>query len=285
DSDLVSNIMSDEFMDLVEDSGIEWYILPGNHDETGNNWKLSKATSLAHMFRRCKLINWLTKEKFKDLIVYGYEYYHNIEGYIRENGLYCEDKTDKLKIAIVHALITLKPLPYECMHVVAKDIKTDFDVVLVAHNHSQRGIKEINGVKFVFLGALGRRKIDEKDIKPSALLINTETKELKIIELKSAKKAEEVFDLAKVAEATKTKTKLGFEKIVTYALRYIYNSDYSFELEFGRQGNLSKLDFNVKTPDCKEPLDLLDSQAGGVLDVVSVALRIALLELIRPKVE
>ena len=88
-----------------------------------------------------------------------------------------------------------------------------------------------------------------------------------------------------VSEATKTKTKLGFEKIVTYALRYIYNSDYSFELEFGRRGNLSELDFNVKTPECKEALDLLDSQAGGVLDVVSVALRIALLELIKPKIE
>lgn len=88
-----------------------------------------------------------------------------------------------------------------------------------------------------------------------------------------------------VSEATKVKTKEGFEKIVTYALRYIYNSDYSFELEFGRRGNLSELDFNVKTPDCKEALDLLDSQAGGVLDVVSVALRIALLELIRPRIE
>ena len=88
-----------------------------------------------------------------------------------------------------------------------------------------------------------------------------------------------------VSEATKIKTKLGFEKIVTYALRYIYNSDYSFELEFGRRGNLSELDFNVKTPECKEPLNLLDSQAGGVLDVVSVAIRIALLELIKPKIE
>lgn len=88
-----------------------------------------------------------------------------------------------------------------------------------------------------------------------------------------------------VSEATKVKTKQGFEKIVSYALRYIYNSDYSFELEFSRRGNLSELNFNVKTPDCKEPLDLLDSQAGGVLDVVSVALRIALLELIRPKME
>lgn len=88
-----------------------------------------------------------------------------------------------------------------------------------------------------------------------------------------------------VSEATKVKTKEGFEKIVTYALRYIYNSDYSFELEFGRRGNLSELDFNVKTPECKEPLNLLDSQAGGVLDVVSVALRIVLLELIRPRIE
>lgn len=88
-----------------------------------------------------------------------------------------------------------------------------------------------------------------------------------------------------VSEATKITTKQGFEKIVSYALRYIYNSDYSFELEFGRRGNLSELNFNVKTPDCKEPLDLLESQAGGVLDVVSVALRIALLELVRPKIE
>ena len=88
-----------------------------------------------------------------------------------------------------------------------------------------------------------------------------------------------------VSEATKVKTKLGFEKIVTYALRYIYNSDYSFNLEFGRRGNLSELNFNVKTPDCKEPLDLLDSQAGGVLDIISVALRIALLELIKPRIE
>lgn len=88
-----------------------------------------------------------------------------------------------------------------------------------------------------------------------------------------------------VSETTKIKTKIGFEKIVSYALKYIYNSDYSFELEFGRRGNLSELNFNVKSPNCKEPLDLLDSQAGGVLDVISIALRIALLELIRPKVE
>ena len=200
DSELVSNVMVDEFIDLVEKSKIEWLILPGNHDEIGNNWELSKASSLAHIFRRSKLINKLTIKSDEDYVMQGFQYYHNVEKVIKEEGLYCATLTYSFKIAIVHALITLKPLPYQAMNVVAKDIKTDYDVVLVAHNHSQYDIKEINGVKFVFLGALGRRKIDEKDIKPSVLLIDTESKELKIIELKSGKSAKEVFDLEKVRE-------------------------------------------------------------------------------------
>ena len=112
-------------------------------------------------------------------------------------------------------------------------------------------------------------------------LLSEQLKEMniKISDFKEKKElyAKSVELLNFVQEATKTKIKEGFEKIVTYALRYVYGEDYSFELEFGRRGNLSELNFNVKTPDCKEPLDLLDSQAGGVLDVISVALRITLL--------
>lgn len=211
DSELVSNVMVDEFIDLVENSGIKWYILPGNHDEIGNNWELSKSSTLAHIFRRSKLIKELVfmsdiitykpdEGRFK-YIIQGFKYFHNIEGEIIKKGLLCETKGKGLKIAIVHALVTLKPLPYQCMHIVAKDIKTDFDVVLVAHNHSFWDIKEINGTKFVNVGCLGRRKIDEKDIKPSCLLINTETKDLKIIEIKGTKRGSEVFDLEKVNEA------------------------------------------------------------------------------------
>jgi len=84
---------------------------------------------------------------------------------------------------------------------------------------------------------------------------------------------------------TKEKLKVGFEQIVTYALRYIYSSDYEFGLEFGRRGNLQEMDFNVKTPECQTPFDPLLSSGGGVLDIISLALRIALLELSKPKIE
>lgn len=91
--------------------------------------------------------------------------------------------------------------------------------------------------------------------------------------------------LTLVQKATKEKIKEGFENIVTYALRYIYNDDYAFELEFGRRGNLQEIDFNVKTPDFKEAFDPKDTSGGGVLDILSLALRIALLELAKPKIE
>lgn len=200
DSPLVSLPVCDKFIDIIEEGKIPFYTIWGNHEEEGNNFTLSKSTTLNHIFNRSSYIKLLTNIEKKDYYIKGYSYFHNIEENIRNKGLFCKEIKNKWKIAIVHALVTLKKLPYQAMYVVAKDIKTDFDVVLVAHNHSQYGIKEINGVKFVFLGALGRRKIDEKDIKPSVLLIDTESRKLEIIELKSGKRAKEVFDLEKVRE-------------------------------------------------------------------------------------
>ena len=103
----------------------------------------------------------------------------------------------------------------------------------------------------------------------------------KIIDYKQKKElyVKSVELLNYVSEVTKIKTKEGFEKIVTYALHYIYGSGYEFKLSFGRRGNLSELKFLLKTPNCEEPLDLLDSSGGGVLDVVSLAIRVVLLQL------
>lgn len=91
--------------------------------------------------------------------------------------------------------------------------------------------------------------------------------------------------LTVVQKMTRDKIKEGFEQIVTYALRSILGEGYSFVLEFGRRGNLQEVDFKIITPKRKEANDPMDSMSGGVLDVVSFALRVALIELSKPKME
>lgn len=97
------------------------------------------------------------------------------------------------------------------------------------------------------------------------------------------KKAVELLNVVQIVSRDQIKD--GFEKLVTFALRYIYNEGYSFQLEFGKRGNLQELNFNVKTPDFEEPANPLDTSGDGVLNIVSVALRAVLLEVSRPKIE
>jgi len=201
----ISNTIIDDFIDLVEASKITWYVVWGNHDTIGHDPKLSKASALAHIFRRSKYIKHLesnilkaSKQEGIDTVLQGFDYYHNVEGDIKEKGLICKYPEAKYKIAVNHAFITLKPFLKHVLHIQMKDIKTDFDLVLCSHYHKDWGIKEMNGTKFVNLGAIGRQGIDEVTRTPQVLLANTETKELKIIKLKSAKEGKEVFDLEKI---------------------------------------------------------------------------------------
>lgn len=205
DAPLTSNTLLDELVDMIEESGIRWNIVWGNHDCIGHDPSLSKASTLAHIFRRSDLISHFnmhvdSNEKY---VIESYDYFHNIENKIKEKGLICSRPNAKFKIGIVHAFITLTPFLPQVMHVVAKDIKTNFDVVLVAHYHQAWGIKEINGTKFINIGCLGRTGIDEVDIKPQALLIDTDTREIEFIPLKSAKPGKEVFNIEKIAELKK----------------------------------------------------------------------------------
>lgn len=203
-SDTVSNPIVDDFMDLVEEAKITWYIIYGNHDEIGHNIKNSKSTSLTHIFRRSKYFEHLTsynegsKQEGMTTVIQGFDYYHNIEGFIKEKGLICEYPEAKYKIAVPHAFITLKPFLPHVLHIQMKDIKTNFDVVLCSHYHKDWGIKEIKGTKFVNLGAIGRQGVDEVERTPQVLFVDTDTKELRIIPLKTAKKGSEVFDLEKI---------------------------------------------------------------------------------------
>ena len=91
--------------------------------------------------------------------------------------------------------------------------------------------------------------------------------------------------LSLVQKVTRDKIKEGFESIVTHALNYIFESDkYSFHLVFGRRGNLQELNFAIQTPDKTEPLDPMTTDAGGTLNIISLALRIVLMEVASPKI-
>lgn len=163
DSPLVSNIMVDDFVDDVEQSGIPWYIVWGNHDMIGHNKELSKASALAHIFRRSKAIKhidvlsgYTNEEDSRGPIteyIKGYDYFHNIEEDIRVNGLKAGMEKAKFKMAIVHALITPKPFHPQVLHVVAKDIETNYDLVLCGHYHCVSDDTQIlteNGWKNVY---------------------------------------------------------------------------------------------------------------------------------------
>lgn len=88
-----------------------------------------------------------------------------------------------------------------------------------------------------------------------------------------------------VQRQTRDKIVEAFENTVSLALRAIYNKDYRFKLEFGQRGNLSELDFQVKSPTTEGFKDLKDCSCGGEHDVISLALRFILLHLIQPRLE
>jgi DNA repair exonuclease SbcCD ATPase subunit len=96
-------------------------------------------------------------------------------------------------------------------------------------------------------------------------------------------KCVEVLTIAQ--ESVKYSIKNGFEAVVTYALQYIFGANYIFELDFGRRGNLQEVGLNVKTATLTEAYDPMDTSGGGVIDVVSIALRVAIIELHKPKIQ
>ena len=193
----------DEIADRVEKSKITIYSLFGNHATKYHSIEHSKYTGLAHLFKRSKYFQYLKphgNEK-QNYWIEPFEYCHEVEEDIKENGIYVDDILGKdcWKIAIVHAFVTPKPFMKEVCHVTCDDIKTNADIVLVAHYHHEWE-KTVGNTLFKDIGCIGRRSITEKDIKPSILLIDTDKREIKEIFLKSAKKASEIFDLSKVEE-------------------------------------------------------------------------------------
>lgn len=96
-------------------------------------------------------------------------------------------------------------------------------------------------------------------------------------------KAVEVLTLAQTV--VREGVRNSFEEVITYGLQHILGSDYSFEMEFTRRGNLQEVSFNVKSRTLAGGYDPLDTSGGGVIDIVSLALRVAIIELHQPRID
>jgi len=194
DTPTVSNTVIDDVVDIIEDAKIDFYIVPGNHDMTSHNWEVSKSSALAHIFRRSDTIKILDVIKSKDCFIKGYKYHHTIEEELKENGLKHE-QSDRFTIAVPHAFISIKSFFKEVSHICAKDLDTNYDLVLCSHFHMTFD-ETINDTRFLNTNSLGRTSISEKH-NPTIAIVDTNTKEIKTIELKSAKPVSEIFDLTK----------------------------------------------------------------------------------------
>jgi DNA repair exonuclease SbcCD nuclease subunit len=201
DIEKVADSIVDDILDLIEATGIPVYILWGNHAMVGHHIETSSRTSLAHMIRRCKLLKaGVTEIKEKTHVLKFIDYDHNVEERLREEGIIFNDGKPEPKwhVAIVHAFVTPKPFLPTVLHVVADDIKTNADLVLVAHYHAVWE-KQVGKTLYKDIGCFGRCAINEADVEPSAMLLDfsqkSETINYEVIKLKSAKAGTEVFDL------------------------------------------------------------------------------------------
>ena len=188
----VAYSISDYLIDIIEQYKIPYIALYGNHCQQFHSVDLSKSTTFYHMLYRCKHMSHLMAKEDSTCIVRGLEYCHNIEEEIKNNGIIFEE-TPKFKIVVVHALLTPKPLPFQAAHVCIKNIKTNADLILVAHNHRPFDVT-IDNTRFLNIGCFGRKNIDEAKTQPSVVYIDTETGQIRIVPLKSAKLGSEVFN-------------------------------------------------------------------------------------------
>lgn len=78
--------------------------------------------------------------------------------------------------------------------------------------------------------------------------------------------------------------KQSFESIVTQALEFIMGKGYKFTLEFSKRGNLSELFFCSSTPTKSTPtrIGISTPESGGVINIISLALRLVILKLAYP---
>ncbi|BAB06098.1 ATP-binding protein [Halalkalibacterium halodurans] len=111
----------------------------------------------------------------------------------------------------------------------------------------------------------------------------------KLKQLESFRETRDVYEKARIllqqsAEYAREQAKQQIESLVTNALQYVFGPLFSFHIELEEHGSKAVAEFYVLTEyeGVKVKTKPQESRGGGVVDIVTLALRVALLETIQP---
>lgn len=92
--------------------------------------------------------------------------------------------------------------------------------------------------------------------------------------------------LQETGKHAREQSKTSMETLVTLALRHVFGPEYSFKIELPEHAGRPTAEFFVTSPVGGESLQTKpqESRGGGVVDVVSLGLRVAMLETYQPKI-
>lgn len=92
---------------------------------------------------------------------------------------------------------------------------------------------------------------------------------------------------AHTAEAAREQMRRHVEHTVTAALQAVFGQDFAFKIELAVKAGQPVAEWRVSSPygDTTLETDPEDARGGGIVDVVSMALRLAVLELYQPKLQ
>lgn len=93
--------------------------------------------------------------------------------------------------------------------------------------------------------------------------------------------------LQQTSEHARRQAREQIEMLVTNTLRSVFGGEYAFKIELTEKAGRPEAEFYVVSSYGGEKLETRpqDSRGGGVVDVVSLGLRIAMLETYRPRLE
>ncbi|WP_100404414.1 AAA family ATPase [Bacillus solitudinis] len=118
----------------------------------------------------------------------------------------------------------------------------------------------------------------------------TEQLSKKKTELEAYYDTVDVYEKARIllqqsAEYAREQAKQQMETLVTNALQYVFGPLFSFQIELEEHGNKAVAEFYVISDyeGVKIKTKPQDSRGGGVVDIVTLALRVALIETVQPK--